>query len=174
MNCDTTALREVIANFPMRINPYFLNLIQSPGDPIWKQAIPDLAEIHDDVCSEDPLGEDSLSPVPNLVHKYPDRVLLLVTNQCAMYCRFCTRKRKVGTEKMVITDKTLEAGYTYLMRNLYGHISGMAIPTLALDSPGGKGKVPLTPQYLIDQNERVTFKNYLGEICTYPETGDGF
>jgi lysine 2,3-aminomutase len=117
INCDTTALREVIANFPTRINPYFLNLIQPPGDPIWKQAIPDLAEIHGYICSEDPLGEDFLSPVPNLVHKYPDRVLLLVTNQCAMYCRFCTRKRKVGTEKMVITDKTIEAGYTYLRQH---------------------------------------------------------
>ncbi len=117
MNCDTNALRAIIANFPMRINPYFLNLIQSPGDPIWKQVIPDSAEIHDHVCSEDPLGEDFLSPVPNLVHKYPDRVLLLVTNQCAMYCRFCTRKRKVGTEKMVITDKTLEAGYKYLRQH---------------------------------------------------------
>jgi lysine 2,3-aminomutase len=52
------------------------------------------------------------------------------------------------------------------MRNLYGQISGMAIPTLALDGPGGKDKVPLTPRYLIEQNEKGTFKNYLGEICT--------
>ena len=94
INCDTTALGEVIANFPMRINPYFLNLIQYPGDPIWKQAVPDKAEILDNVCTEDPLNEDNLSPVPNLVHKYPDRVLFLVSSQCAMYCRFCTRKRK--------------------------------------------------------------------------------
>ena len=94
INCDTTALGEVIANFPMRINPYFLNLIQYPGDPIWKQAVPDKAEILDNVCTEDPLNEDNLSPVPNLVHKYPDRVLFLVSSQCAMYSRFCTRKRK--------------------------------------------------------------------------------
>jgi len=60
-----------------------------------------------------------------------------------------------------------------IMRKLYGHISGMAIPTLALDGPGGKGKIPLTPRYIIDKGQYLTFKNYLGEICTYPETGDG-
>ena len=48
VDCDSNALHDVIANFPMRINPYFLKLIQYPGDPIWKQAVPDLAEIHDD------------------------------------------------------------------------------------------------------------------------------
>jgi len=117
MDCNTTALGEVIANFPMRINPYFLSLIQSQGDPIWKQAIPDTAEIFDNICTEDPLNEDNLSPEPNLVHKYPDRVLFLVNSQCAMYCRFCTRKRKVGTEKMVVTEESLEAGYDYIRRN---------------------------------------------------------
>ncbi len=114
LDCDITALGDVIANFPMRINPYFLNLIRSPNDPIWKQAVPDPAEMVDRVCIEDPLGEEDLSPVPNLVHKYPNRVLFLVTNKCAMYCRFCTRKRKVGTTRMHITPATLQAGYDYL------------------------------------------------------------
>ncbi|WP_457576511.1 KamA family radical SAM protein [Desulfomarina sp.] len=325
--CDSTALRDVIANFPMRINPYFLKLIQSADDPLGKQAIPTPEEIQDFTCMTDPLGEDLRSPVPNLVHKYPDRALFLVTNQCAMYCRFCTRKRKVGTDRLHVTEETLEAGYEYLrktptirevlisggdpflledekirkilsrlrnipsvevirigtrvpsvlpmritenlvrilkefhplyinthfnhpleitkessracslladagiplgcqtvllkgindnpetlkklflsllkirvkpyylfqadltkgtdhfrtrthigidiMRNLYGHISGMAIPTFALDGPGGKGKIPLTPDYIINKGKNLTFKNYLDEICTYPETGDG-
>jgi lysine 2,3-aminomutase len=327
LDCDSNALLDVIANFPMRINPYFLKLIQHPGDPIWKQAVPDLAEIKDGICQQDPLDEENLSPVPNLVHKYPDRVLFLVSNKCAMYCRFCTRKRKVGTDKMIISPQTLNAGYDYLrqhpeirdvlisggdplllpdleiasilkqlrsipsievirigtrvpsvlpmritaklvailkahhplyinthfnhpneitaesslactmladagipvgcqtvllqginddvqtlkklflgllrirvkpyylfqadltkgtnhfrtptetgiaiMRQLYGHISGMAIPTYALDGPKGKGKIPLTPQYILEQGDTLVFENYKGEVCTYPEAGEG-
>lgn len=326
VDCDNNALDSVIANFPMRINRYFLNLIQFPGDPLWLQSVPDIREIRDDVCFQDPLGEENLSPVPNLVHKYPDRVLFLVSNQCAMYCRFCTRKRKVGTEKMAITTSSLEAGYEYIrshpeikevlisggdpflladedisrilsqireipsveiirigtrvpsvlpmritpslvtilakhhplyinthfnhpmeitresakacsmlanagipmgcqtvllkginddvetikvlmrallrirvkpyylfqtdatrgtnhfrtttaagvqiMRQLYGHISGMAIPTFALDAPGGKGKIPLTPQYIMQAGSDLVFENYLGETCRYPEAID--
>ena len=327
LDCDSTALGEVIANFPLRINPYFLKLIQSPGDPIWRQAVPDAAELQDGVCAVDPLAEEELSPVPNLVHKYPDRVLFLVSNQCAMYCRFCTRKRKVGTARMHISKETLAAGCEYLrnhpevkevllsggdpllladeqigtilenlraipsveiirigtrvpsvlpmritdrlvailkahhplyinthfnhpleitkeaatactkladagiplgcqtvllqgvndsaavlkqlfqallrirvkpyylfqadltrgtnhfrtttetgiaiMRSLYGHISGMAVPTFALDAPGGKGKIPLTPQYILKKDKDLVFENYQGEVCTYPEAGEG-
>ncbi|MCP4337303.1 MAG: KamA family radical SAM protein [Desulfobulbaceae bacterium] len=326
LDCDSNALLDVIANFPMRINPYFLKLIQHPGDPIWKQAVPDIAEINDGICEEDPLDEENLSPVPNLVHKYPDRVLFLVSNKCAMYCRFCTRNRKVGTDKMKISPETLNGAYRYLrehpeirdvlisggdplllqdeeiatilqklraipsievirigtrvpsvlpmriteklvnilkahhplyinthfnhpneitpesslactmladagipvgcqtvllkginddaqtlkklflallrirvkpyylfqadltkgtnhfrttteagiaiMRQLYGHISGMAIPTYALDGPKGKGKIPLTPQYILEQGETLIFENFNGEVCTYPEAGE--
>ncbi|MGW8194042.1 MAG: KamA family radical SAM protein [Desulforhopalus sp.] len=326
MDCDSNALGEVIANFPMRINPYFLNLIQFPGDPLWKQAVPDPAELDDEICPIDPLAEEDLSPTPNLVHKYPDRVLFLVSNVCAMYCRFCTRKRKVGTDRMVISQQTLQKGYEYLhdhpeirevllsggdplllvddqigsiltrlrkipsvevirigtrvpavlpmrvtpklvsilkshhplyinthfnhpreitpessracamladggiplgcqtvllkgvndnpetikqlmlgllrirvkpyylfqadltrgtnhfrtttekgieiMRHLYGHISGMAIPTYALDGPGGKGKIPLTPQYIREKGRDLVFENYQGLLCSYPEAGD--
>ncbi len=325
LDCDSNALLDVIANFPMRINPYFLNLIQHPGDPIWKQAVPDIAEINDGICEIDPLDEENLSPIPNLVHKYPDRVLFLVSNQCAMYCRFCTRKRKVGTDRMRVSPETLNAGYEYLrqhpkirevlisggdplllqdeeiaailttlrsipsieiirigtrvpcvlpmritkklvailmdhhplyinthfnhpleiteessqactmladagipvgcqtvllkgvnddvqtlkalflnllrirvrpyylfqadltrgtnhfrtstatgiaiMRQLYGHISGMAIPTYALDGPKGKGKIPLTPQYILQQGDSLVFENFKGEVCIYPEAG---
>lgn len=314
---------KIIAHYPMRINSYFLNLIENPHDPIWKQAIPDSLEIHDSVCMPDPLGEESLSPVPNLVHKYPDRVLFLVSNKCAMYCRFCTRKRKVGMDSMHISSATIEKGLTYLrntpavrevllsggdpllleddqldyilsqihqishievirigtrvpstlpmritknlveilkkyhplyinthfnhpreltkeaetacnllvnagipmgcqtvllkgindnsqtlkslflgllkmrvkpyylfqtdltlgtnhlrtstktginlMQQLIGHISGMAIPTFALDAPGGKGKIPLSPQYIIESGANLKFKNYLGEQCNYQE-----
>jgi lysine 2,3-aminomutase len=326
LGCDNPALRDVIAHFPLRINSYFARLIQFPGDPLWRQAVPDVAELDDSVCIQDPLGEENLSPVANLVHKYPDRALLLISNQCAMYCRFCTRKRKVGTERMVISPETLEAGFTYLsttpairevlisggdpllltddvldhilgrlraipsievirigtrvpstlpirvtenlvkmlknhhplfinthfnhpreltgeaaractmladagiplgcqtvllrgvndsidilrklflgllrirvkpyylfqadltrgtnhfrtttregvaiMRQLYGHISGMAVPTFALDAPGGKGKIPLTPQYILEESDKLIFQNYCGETCTYPEAGE--
>ena len=59
-----------------------------------------------------------------------------------------------------------------IMRHLYGHISGMAIPTYALDGPKGKGKIPLTPQYILDQGDTLVFENYKGEVCTYPEAGE--
>ncbi len=326
LGCEIDAIEDVITRYPLRINPYFLKLIRQPGDPLWRQAVPDPKELHDHVCHVDPLGEENLSAVPNLVHKYPDRVLFLIANECAMYCRFCTRKRKVGTDRMIISQQSLQAAYTYLrdnpgvrevlisggdpllladevigeilsqlrsipsievirigsrvpstlpmritprlvsilkqhhplyinthfnhpaeltpeasractmladagiplgcqtvllrgvndsadilkqlftsllrlrvkpyylfqadltrgtnhlrthssvgisiMRQLYGHISGMAIPTLALDAPDGKGKIPLTPQYITEQGESLVFENYRGEICTYPEAGE--
>jgi lysine 2,3-aminomutase len=100
----------------MRINPYYLGLINHPNDPIWRQAVPDKLELNDPVCMVDPLNEENLSPVPNLVHKYPDRALFLVHNQCAVYCRFCTRKRKVGTKGMVVNDETRKAGLEYLRK----------------------------------------------------------
>ncbi len=310
----------------MRINSYYLGLIKTVGDPIWKQAVPDPKEIRDSVCMPDPLAEEDLSPIPNLVHKYPDRVLFLVTNECAMYCRFCTRKRKVGTARMQITQDTIQAGIDYIRDNkqirevlisggdpllltdekldsiltrlrsiptlevirigtrvpctlpmrvtkeltavlkkhhplyinthfnhpdeltqeaaracnlladagiplgcqtvllkgvnddsetlrslflgllrlrvkpyylfqadltkgtnhfrthtesgiaimgqLIGNISGMAIPTYALDAPDGGGKIPLTPDYIVDKGDDLRFHNYLGKLCTYPENGD--
>ncbi len=323
---DSNALDAVLATFPMRINSYYLGLIKTVGDPIWKQAVPDRKEVQDSVCVTDPLAEEDLSPIPNLVHKYPDRVLFLVTNECAMYCRFCTRKRKVGTTRMQITQDTIQAGIDYIrdnrqirevlisggdplllsdekldsiltrlrsipslevirigtrvpctlpmrvtkeltailkkhhplyinthfnhpdeltpeaaractlladagiplgcqavllkgvnddpetLRNLFlgllhlrvkpyylfqadltrgtnhfrthtesgiaimgqliGNISGMAVPTYALDAPDGGGKIPLTPDYIVDKGANLRFHNYLGKLCTYPENGD--
>jgi lysine 2,3-aminomutase len=323
---DSTALEAASASFPMRINPYYLSLIQSVGDPLWKQAVPDGRELTDTVCVADPLAEEDLSPVPNLVHKYPDRVLFLVASECAMYCRFCTRKRKVGSEDMHISNDSISAGIDYIsrhpairevllsggdplmlsdkkldsilgrlraiptievirigtrmpctlpmritpalvrmlkkhhplyinthfnhpqelspeaeqactllanagiplgcqtvllkgvnddsttlkelflgllrmrvkpyylfqgdltygtnhfrthtsvgvhiMRKLIGTISGMAVPTYALDAPGGKGKIPLTPDYIMDHGKELSFNNYLGKPCSYPENGD--
>ncbi|MBI5556225.1 MAG: KamA family radical SAM protein [Deltaproteobacteria bacterium] len=307
--------------YPMRINPYYLSLIRQKGDPLWKQAVPCLEELRDDVCFEDPLNEENLSPVPNLIHKYPDRVLFLVCSQCAMYCRFCTRKRKVGTSRMVITRESLAAGIAYIenhpeirdvlisggdplllsdeqldeiltavrriptveiirigtrvpctlpmrvtvrlagmlkkfhplyinthfnhpaeitpeaakacgrlagagiplscqtvllrgvnddpltmrelmqkllrirvrpyylfqadmtrgtnhfrtpvalgkeiMRSLIGHTSGLAVPTYALDAPGGGGKIPLLPDYVREEGEQLVFANYRGMTCFY-------
>ena len=316
-------LDEVIRRFPMLINPYYLGLIKAEDDPIWRQAVPDAKELADAVCFEDPLAEEALSPVANLVHKYPDRALFLVNSQCAMYCRFCTRKRKVGTERMVITEESIQAGLTYIrqtpairdvlisggdplllsderinqllsalraiptveiirigtrvpcvlpmrvtralvsilkryhplylnthfnhpteltpeaaqacgrladagiplgcqtvllrgvnddpevmkrlmqgllrlrvkpyyifqadmtrgtnhfrtsidtglaiMRSLIGHTSGLATPTYAIDAPGGGGKIPLLPDYIVDKGQTVTFKNYCGTVCCYED-----
>lgn len=99
--------------FHIRINPYYLSLIRYPGDPIWLQCIPDSKELEEDGFPEDPLAEDSHSPVPSIVHRYPDRVLFLTTSQCSMYCRFCTRKRKVG-DSTKINMKYVQDGIDYV------------------------------------------------------------
>jgi lysine 2,3-aminomutase len=315
------SLQRVTAKYPMRINPYYLSLIQNHGDPLWRQAVPDVLELKDTVCMDDPLGEENLSPVDNLVHKYPDRALFLVNSQCALYCRFCTRKRKVGTGEMIISQRTIDAGIDYIrntgtikdvlvsggdplllddsrieyilsslkaikhiaiirigsrvpctlpmritaklasivrkynpvyinihfnhpsevtnesaaacarladagiplgsqtvllkgvnddpqtirqlmykllqirvkpyylfqtdmtqgtnhfrtsvdvgldiMKSLIGHVSGMAVPTFALDAPGGGGKIPLLPDYVLKKEKQLVFHNYCGEICSY-------
>ncbi len=109
--------RDIAANldefFQARINPYYAGLIRYPGDPIWLQCVPDKKELEDVDAKEDPLMEDSMSPVPNITHRYPDRALFLVTSQCGMYCRFCTRKRKVGDYEK-ISMKNLESAFNYL------------------------------------------------------------
>lgn len=109
-------LQAVHAHYPLRISAYYLQLIKQHGLPLWKQAVPDLKELNDSSGLVDPLDEENLSPVPCLVHKYPDRALFLVCSECAMYCRFCTRKRKVGKPDMVINDQTIAAGLEYLAR----------------------------------------------------------
>jgi len=92
----TAPFSKVATRYPFRLTRYYAGLIQQPGDPIWRQCIPDLAELADDDQLPDPLDEERLSPVPGLIHRYPDRAVLLVSNQCAVYCRFCMRKRQVG------------------------------------------------------------------------------
>jgi lysine 2,3-aminomutase len=93
---DEQEIEAIVGPYPMRITPTVLATIKEKGDPIWKQVMPDPAELTDIDAEDDPLEEDLMSPVPHLVHRYPDRVLLMVTNQCPIYCRFCTRKRLVG------------------------------------------------------------------------------
>jgi lysine 2,3-aminomutase len=79
------------------------------------QAVPSILETRPDPNDlEDPLGEQSDSPVPHIVHRYPDRVLLLVTLQCSMYCRHCTRRRVVGEEDRVITEAALQKAVAYI------------------------------------------------------------
>ena len=80
----------------MRITPTVLATIKEKGDAIWKQVVPDRLEMADADAEDDPLEEDLMSPVPHLVHRYPDRVLFLVTDRCASYCRYCTRSRVVS------------------------------------------------------------------------------
>jgi len=103
--------------FRMAITPYYASLIDpnDPNDPIRKQAVPSILETRvDENDLGDPLGEMADSPVPHVVHRYPDRVLLLVTLQCAMYCRHCTRRRAVGEEDKPITEAQLQKAIAYI------------------------------------------------------------
>ena len=115
-NGNRDEIERVAEVYPVRINPYYLNLIKEHGTALYKQAVPDIAELDMSDGMTDPLNEENLSPVANLVHKYPDRALFLVSSECAMYCRFCTRKRKVGRKDMVINRATIEAGLDYLQK----------------------------------------------------------
>ena len=110
---DYPALQRVIDRYPLRINSYYLSLIKKPEDPIWKQVVPDERELLDANCMEDPLAEEQYSPVPQIIHRYPDRVLFLVSCQCAVYCRFCTRKRKMGKQH-VLTPQAIQDGISYI------------------------------------------------------------
>ena len=110
---DLDRLRQAAENFEFRISPAMVDLIQAPGDPIWRQYVPDLQEleVHDGLV--DSLAEDANSPVPNITHRYPDRALFLVSPVCAAYCRFCTRRRKVADpEKISLAE--LESAFHYL------------------------------------------------------------
>jgi len=315
----------------LAITPYFFNLID-PADencPIRLQVIPKVAEsLTAPWEMSDPVGEDSHSPVPGLVHRYPDRVLFLVTDRCAAYCRYCTRSRLVsnatgydfhpefdkqieyiaqhpeirdvllsGGDPLLLSDDKLEnllsrlraiphveflrigsriptflpqritpelcamlkkfhplfmsvhsnhprelttevrdalgcladAGiplgnqsvllkhvnddaavmkahvqkllmcrvkpyYIYqcdlisgsahlrtsvrkgieIMQQLRGHTTGYAVPQYVIDAPGGGGKVPVNPEYVLSHNaDRVVLRNYEGKIFEYPEAADG-
>ncbi len=315
----------------LAITPYFFNLIDLADEqcPIRRQVIPRVEETHVAPWEmTDPCGEDSHSPVPGLVHRYPDRVLFLVTDRCAAYCRYCTRSRLVsnasgydfhpefekqiayvrdhpairdvllsGGDPLLFSDEKLgyllgrlraiphveflrigtripvflpqritpglcetlrkyhplfisihsnhpreltseardalgrlaDAGiplgnqsvllrgvnddaavmkahvqkllmcrvkpyYVYqcdliagsahlrasvrkgleVMENLRGHTTGYAIPQYVIDAPGGGGKVPVNPEYVLSRNaDRVVIRNYEGKIFEYPEARDG-
>ena len=117
---DQRQLATVEAQYPMRITPYYLNLIENVDDPIWKQCVPDLREL-DDSGFSDPLAEESFSPIPAVIHRYADRVIFLVSGSCASYCRFCTRKRKVGCSNMSLSFRELRDGIDYIAANSQIH-----------------------------------------------------
>lgn len=96
---EAEEINEVLKKFRMGITPYYASLMDpdDPKDPVRMQAVPTIYETHKSAADmEDPLHEDTDSPVPGLTHRYPDRVLFLITDQCSMYCRHCTRRRFAG------------------------------------------------------------------------------
>src|SRR5690554_2568598 len=106
--------------FPISITPYYLSLIDRKNfrqDPIYRQSFPNPLEVNiadHDLC--DPLAEDKDSPIPGITHRYPDRVLFHVSNICSMYCRHCTRKRKVGDLDYIPSQDIIKSGVDYIRR----------------------------------------------------------
>lgn len=113
-------IEKTIKSFPMAITPYYLSLVDPvdfKNDPVFKQAFPDKREL--DIAKydmADPLAEDKDSPVEGVTHRYPDRVLLHISNTCAMYCRHCTRKRKVGDVDSIPSKEQMLKGIEYIKK----------------------------------------------------------
>jgi lysine 2,3-aminomutase len=115
------ALEMTLAKFPLAITPYYLSLIDPEdleNDPIRMQAFPSPDELRIGAWDMyDPLAEEEDSPVPGISHRYPDRVLFIVSGLCAMYCRHCTRKRKVGDEDTIPRRSEIRQGLEYIRQN---------------------------------------------------------
>lgn len=110
-------LRRCLDKFTMEITPYYAALMDhdNPECPVRMQSVPRFAELHDDPSDlADPLHEDVDSPVPGLTHRYPDRVLLLVTNICSMNCRHCTRRRLVGDTDVDMPEAQIAKAIEYI------------------------------------------------------------
>jgi len=114
-------LENTLKKFPLSITPYYLSLIDVEdyeNDPIYKQSFPSPSELKVGRYEmEDPLAEDKDSPAPGITHRYPDRVLFHVSNLCSMYCRHCTRKRKVGDVDFIPNRNEILRGLEYIKRN---------------------------------------------------------
>ena len=114
-------LEKTAQKFPLNITPYYASLIEKENysnDPIFKQSFPDSAELKiSRYDMSDPLHEDKDSPTQGITHRYPDRVLFLVSNRCAMYCRHCTRKRKVGDPDHIPSKEQILEGIRYIKNN---------------------------------------------------------
>jgi lysine 2,3-aminomutase len=118
---ERSRLDETVARFPVSITPYYLSLIDTDdylNDPVFRQAFPSPSEltVHPWEMT-DPLAEEDDSPAPQITHRYPDRVLFHISNLCAMYCRHCTRKRKVGDVDCIPDKDTIRQGLAYIRRN---------------------------------------------------------
>ena len=162
----------VLRDFRMGITPYYLSLVnaEDPADPILRQVVP-LVEEHDNrsIGNEDPLGEEAFSPVPGITHRYPDRVLMVISNSCAIYCRYCTRKRtmyedavpNIEIDRMVdyiartpsVRDVVVSGGdpLTYSTKKLESILGKLrAIPHLEIIRIGSRVPVSL-PQRIDDE-----------------------
>lgn len=109
------ALNRVAVRYATSIPPQFAALIAAPNDPIGRQFIPDPDEWHTAPHeSADPIGDDALSPIKGIVHRYPDRALLKPTLACPVYCRFCFRRTHVGPDGGLLTSAELDAAFAWL------------------------------------------------------------
>lgn len=117
---EKKSLQETIDKFPLSITPYYLSLIEKDdfkNDPVYLQSVPLSSElIISSVDMNDPLHEDKDSPVPAITHRYPDRVLFQISNICSMYCRHCTRKRRVGDVDYIPNKGIIKDGLRYIRK----------------------------------------------------------
>ncbi|HPW60421.1 MAG TPA: 4Fe-4S cluster-binding domain-containing protein, partial [Candidatus Rifleibacterium sp.] len=117
---EVDGVKDCLTTLRMAITPYYLTLIDpdNPNDPVRKQAIPTDLELYRSPADlEDPLHEDGDSPVHGLTHRYPDRALLLVTDQCSMYCRHCTRRRFAGQKDTAMPSSHIDKAIEYIAAN---------------------------------------------------------
>lgn len=112
-------IESILKTFRMGITPYYASIMDqdNPDCPIRKQAVPVIAEAHrSEADMLDPLHEDEDSPAPGLTHRYPDRCLLLITDQCSMYCRHCTRRRFAGQKDASLNMDGIQMAIDYIRR----------------------------------------------------------
>lgn len=112
-------IESVSKKFRWAISPYFLSVMdtENPNCTIRKQSIPTINEVVEGAGTADPMGEEFTNPAPSITRRYPDRLIINVTNQCAMYCRHCQRRRNIGeTDLMTASDK-IEEALNYIRKN---------------------------------------------------------
>lgn len=116
---EIQAVEQVGRQYRWAVSPYYMALAIAGGlkGPIWLQAIPSIQEVQDRHGVEDPMGEEFTSPAPGVTRRYPDRLIINVTNQCAMYCRHCQRRRNIGEIDVHKPRKVLEAALQYIREN---------------------------------------------------------
>ena len=118
-DADKCDIEQCLGSFRMAITPYYASLMEpeNPRCPIRMQAVPTIEETRSFPWQmQDPLCEESDSPAPNIVHRYPDRVLFLITRKCAMYCRHCTRRRIIGEEDYSLGKAQVQRALDYIAR----------------------------------------------------------
>jgi lysine 2,3-aminomutase len=115
---ESAAIEALATRFRFVITPYYASLMDpaNPDCPIRRQVVPRLAELDDPAGLADPLGEVSHSPVKNVIRVYPDRIAFCVNNECALYCRYCLRKRMVGDEDWTMQKRELEVALDWIAK----------------------------------------------------------
>lgn len=117
---EVEELKLITKRFRWGISPYYLSLIDFDnyqGSPVYKQAVPSIMELWDHHGSADPMGETVTNPASRITRRYPDRLIINVTNQCAMYCRHCQRRRNFGEEDKHCTHQQMEEALRYVREN---------------------------------------------------------
>ena len=111
-------IKTVAMRYRWAVSPYFLSLVEpnNPDDPVLAEAVPSVAELDEAGC-EDPMAEEFTSPAPCVTRRYPDRLIINVTNQCAMYCRHCQRRRNIGEVDRHQSHRDLLAALEYVRKN---------------------------------------------------------